>query len=76
MLANKERGYLVFIEEVTRPIDFIPLRREKETVLPLQGRIDHGHHANEAGRALQQTLELDKAVTAALEMVDLEVIQN
>ena len=42
--------------------------------MPLQGRIDHGHHANEAGRALQQTLELDKAVTAALAMVDLEVI--
>ena len=44
------------------------------TMLALQGRIDHGHHENEAQRALEQTLELDKAVSAALDLVDLEVI--
>ena len=43
-------------------------------MLALKGRIDHGHHENEAQRALEQTLELDKAVSAALDLVDLEVI--
>ena len=43
-------------------------------MLALQGRIDHGHHENKAQRALEQTLELDKAVSAALDLVDLEVI--
>ena len=42
-------------------------------MLAIQGRIDHGHHENEAQRALEQTLELDKAVSAALDLVDLEV---
>ena len=43
-------------------------------MLAIQGRIDHGHHENEAQRALEQTLELDKAVSVALDLVDLEVI--
>ena len=51
LLAGKERGYVLFIEE---------------------GMIDLAHHLNQARRALQHTLELDKAVTAALELVDLE----
>ena len=45
-------------------------------MLALQGRIDHGHHENEVQRALEQTLELDKAVSAALDLVDLEVIAH
>ena len=45
-------------------------------MLAIQGRIDHGHHENEAQRALEQTLELDKAVSAALDLVDLEVIAH
>lgn len=36
------------------------------------GLIDHGHHGNKARVALDETLELDLAVTAAVEMVDLE----
>lgn len=35
------------------------------------GLVDHGHHGNKARQALDETLELDAAVTKALEMVDL-----
>lgn len=36
------------------------------------GRIDHGHHKNEARRAIDETVEFSKALEAALEKVDLE----
>jgi len=36
------------------------------------GLIDHGHHGNKARQALDETLQLDAAVTKALEMVNLE----
>ncbi|KAA0187397.1 hypothetical protein HAZT_HAZT010792 [Hyalella azteca] len=36
------------------------------------GLIDHGHHGNKAHKALSETLELDAAVSAALEMVCLQ----
>jgi len=35
------------------------------------GLIDHGHHGNKAREALDETLQLDEAVTRALEIVDL-----
>ena len=35
------------------------------------GRVDHGHHAGNAKRALEDTYALDQAVSAALGMVDL-----
>ena len=35
------------------------------------GRIDHGHHAGNAYRAITDTVELSKAVSIALNMVDL-----
>ncbi len=35
------------------------------------GRIDHGHHANSAHAALGETLEFDRAIATALDMVDL-----
>lgn len=36
------------------------------------GRIDHAHHANNAYRALTDTIELARAVAVALERVDLD----
>ena len=36
------------------------------------GRIDHAHHAGQAGRALSETVAFDQAVGAALSMVDLK----
>jgi len=34
------------------------------------GLIDHGHHGNKARKALTETLEMDRAVLAALQMTD------
>jgi len=36
------------------------------------GRIDHAHHMNRAKKALQETLELENAVNAALELTNQE----
>lgn len=36
------------------------------------GRIDHAHHANNAWRALTDTIEFDRAIQAAVELVDLD----
>lgn len=36
------------------------------------GRIDHGHHGTYARLAIDEMIEFDKAINAALEMVDLE----
>jgi alkaline phosphatase len=36
------------------------------------GRVDHGHHAGNARRALEDTVALDGAVRAALDMVNLK----
>merc|ERR1711915_648353 len=37
-----------------------------------RGRVDHAHHANRAKMALEETLELEKAVNAALKMTNRE----
>ena len=39
------------------------------------GLVDHGHHGNKARQALDETLELDAAVTKALEMVNTGIIK-
>jgi len=36
------------------------------------GLVDHGHHGNKAREALDETLQLDAAVTKALELVNLD----
>jgi alkaline phosphatase len=36
------------------------------------GRIDHGHHAGKAELALEEAFAFDKAIQAALEMIDLD----
>lgn len=36
------------------------------------GRIDHGHHATRAKMALEEAVELDNAVKAAVEMTNQE----
>ena len=36
------------------------------------GKIDHAHHFNLARHAMEETLSLEKAVEAALEMIDIK----
>ena len=47
-------------------------QEENGYVLMIEGgRIDHGHHAGNAKRALEDTYALDQAIAAALDKVDL-----
>ena len=57
------------LEEMTRSAITMLGSRDKGYVLLIEaGRIDHAHHAGNARRALEDTIALDKAVAAALEM--------
>jgi len=48
-------------------------KSKKGFVLMVEGgRVDHAHHANRAKMALEETLELEKAVNAALKMTNRE----
>lgn len=59
------------LEEMTRAAITMLGSRERGYVLLVEaGRIDHAHHAGSARRALEDTVALDKAVAAALEMTD------
>lgn len=49
------------------------LQKHKRFLLIVEsGRIDHAHHAGNAYRALEETIEFDKAIQRANEMVDSE----
>lgn len=57
------------LERMTRAAITMLGSKEKGFVLLVEaGRIDHAHHAGNARRALEDTIALDKAVAAALEM--------
>lgn len=59
------------LEEMTRGAITMLGSRDKGYVLLIEaGRIDHAHHGGNARRALEDTVALDKAVSAALEMTD------
>lgn len=59
------------LEEMTRTAITILSGNDNGFVLMVEaGRIDHAHHAGNAARALEDTLALDAAVKAALEMTD------
>ena len=61
------------LEDMTRAALGVLSTREQGFVVFIEaGLIDHGHHGNKAREALDETLQLDRAVTAALQMVDLE----
>lgn len=60
---NKERPTL---EEMTaRALDVLEQNENGYVLFVEGGRIDHGHHKTQAKRALDETLELHKAVQAA-----------
>lgn len=57
------------LEEMTRKAIAMLSRNKDGFVLMVEGgRIDHAHHAGNAARALEDTVALDAAVKAALEM--------
>ncbi|KAJ1519733.1 hypothetical protein ONE63_004989 [Megalurothrips usitatus] len=57
-------------EMTTRAIQMLSKGRDGYVLLVEGGRIDHAHHANMAHLALDETLELEKAVEAALRLAD------
>ncbi|XP_050306488.1 alkaline phosphatase-like [Anthonomus grandis grandis] len=59
------------LADMTRSALSILLKNPKGFLLVVEGgRIDHAHHYNNAYRALDETLAMDTAVLAALEMVN------
>ena len=54
-----------------RAIDNLAARDSGYFLLVEGGRIDHAHHAARAGVALEETLEFNRAIEAALARVDL-----
>jgi alkaline phosphatase len=86
LLGLFERGQLEFesarpndaggepsLAEMTQKAIAMLQRDEDGYVLMVEGgRIDHAHHSGMAGDALNETMALDAAVRAALEMVDLQ----
>ncbi|XP_045593013.2 alkaline phosphatase [Procambarus clarkii] len=61
------------LEEMTlKAIDILQSSKNGFFLLVEGGRIDHGLHNNSAYRALEEALQLDAAVAAALRKVDLE----
>ena len=58
-------------EMTVRAIDQLAARDQGYFLLVEAGRIDHAHHAARAGIALEETLEFDRAIKAALDRVDL-----
>ena len=59
------------MEEMTRAAPSVLNTKEGGSVVFFEARlIDHGQHWNRAWEALEETLQLDQAVTAALELVN------
>ncbi|CAH8564914.1 unnamed protein product [Schistosoma intercalatum] len=67
-LENQDQPSLA---EMTEAAIKVLSRNPKGFLLLVEGgRIDHGHHVNQAQYALTETLELDKAVEKALSLVN------
>lgn len=56
----------------TKAIELLQDRGDGYYLLVEGGRIDHGHHAGQAGKALMEAQEFAKAIQAAVDMVDLD----
>ena len=69
--ADDEQGEPSLAEMTGLAIDVLSRDREGYFLMVEAGRIDHGHHAGNARRALDDTLALSDAVRTALSKVDL-----
>lgn len=73
MQYEAERGNEPSLADMTRAAIRMLGSRDKGYVLLVEGgRIDHAHHAGNARRSLEDTVALDGAIRAALDMVDLK----
>ncbi len=70
---NSEQMTVPTLPEMTRAAIETLSKNERGFFLHVESaRIDHGHHANNAYRALAEVVELSRAVDVALDMVDLK----
>lgn len=69
---SKDRGGEPALHEMTaKALDILQAKGKPFFLMVEAGRIDHAHHAGNAFRALTDTMELDRAVHAALNKVNL-----
>lgn len=71
-VAKDKGGEPSLAEMATKAIDVLDNNNDGYVLLVEAGRIDHGHHAGNASRALQDTIALSDAVKATLEKVNPE----
>ncbi|BDU38809.1 alkaline phosphatase [Vibrio nigripulchritudo] len=64
---NKEPS---LAEMTSKAIEILKNNDKGYLLMVESGRIDHAHHAGNAARALEDTVEYDRAIKAALEMTD------
>lgn len=67
--ASDTAGEPSLAEMTARAIDLLALRPNGYVLVVEAGRIDHGHHANNAARALHDTIALSDAVAVAVDRV-------
>ena len=69
---NDKAGEPTLSEMTKKSLDILKQNGTPFFLMVEAGRIDHGHHAGNAHRALTDTIELSNAVATALENVNLE----
>ncbi|XP_049774581.1 alkaline phosphatase 4-like [Schistocerca cancellata] len=68
--ARRPREHPSLVEMTQQALRLLSRHDNGYFLLVEGGRIDHGHHKNYARRALEETLELEAAVAAALTLTD------
>jgi len=70
--SNDDNGEPSLTEMVEKAIHILEKNEEGFFLEVESGRIDHAHHANNAYKAITDTIEMSKAVTKAVELTDKE----
>lgn len=72
-IEKKEEAIYPTLTEMTmKALDVLEEDDDGYFLLVEGGRIDHGHHGNQAKFAIEEALEFSKAIQATLDRVDLE----
>jgi alkaline phosphatase len=69
--ATQGAGVPTLAQMTTKAIDLLSTNRRGYFLMVEGGKIDHANHANNAKRALTETVAFSEAITAALAKVDL-----